>query len=140
MFRIKSLVQKFKQTGICFERSLSTKFLKTQHVVGNTRVVKLTLLTSTTLGYFWYKNHYGTANMNAVRCESEQKTLVNGDEIILYQFASCPFCNKVRTFLDYYGLNYKIVEVDPIFKNEIKFSQYRKVPIIIIQGVQVSIL
>lgn len=37
---------------------------------------------------------------------------------------------KVRTFLDYYGISYDVVEVDPVLRNEIKWSKYRKVPIL----------
>lgn len=48
----------------------------------------------------------------------------------LYQYATCPFCCKVRTFLDYYGVDYEIVEVNPLFRKEIKFSDYKKVPLL----------
>jgi len=51
--------------------------------------------------------------------------------IILYQYETCPFCCKIRTFLDYYGIEYTKVEVHPIFKREIQFSNYKKVPIVI---------
>ena len=83
---------------------------------------------------------YGLNTLNQVKCEDGESPTVeeNEESIILYQFASCPFCNKVRTFLDYYGLKYKIVEVDPLFKSEIKFSSYRKVPIVVIQDIQVG--
>lgn len=33
-------------------------------------------------------------------------------DIILFQFQTCPFCCKVRSFLDYTGLSYSVVEVD----------------------------
>lgn len=46
----------------------------------------------------------------------------------LYQYATCPFCCKVRTFLDYYDIDYEIVEVNPLFRKEVKFSEYKKVP------------
>ena len=52
--------------------------------------------------------------------------------ITLYQYQSCPFCSKTRAFLDYYGIQYKKVEVNPLFKREMKFSSYRKVPFIIV--------
>lgn len=39
-------------------------------------------------------------------------------------------------FLDYYDIPYKIVEVNPISKNEIKWSDYRKVPILMVDGEQ----
>ncbi len=51
--------------------------------------------------------------------------------IKLYQYQTCPFCCKTRAFLDYYGINYEIIEVNPLFRREIKFSKYRKVPFIV---------
>ena len=57
----------------------------------------------------------------------------------LYQYATCPFCCKVRAYLDFYGVEYNIVEVNPIFRNEIKFSEYRKVPILKSGDVQVCL-
>ena len=60
--------------------------------------------------------------------------------VTLYQYQNCPFCGKVRAFLDYYGVDYTIVEVNPLWKKEISFSKYRKVPFIFANGKQVSIL
>ncbi|KAE8681519.1 translocon at the outer membrane of chloroplasts 64-like [Hibiscus syriacus] len=57
-------------------------------------------------------------------------------EVVLYQYEACPFCNKVKAFLDYYGIPYKVVEVDPISKKEIKWSDYKKVPILMVDGQQ----
>ncbi|KAK1276743.1 hypothetical protein QJS04_geneDACA004184 [Acorus gramineus] len=59
-------------------------------------------------------------------------------EIILYQYAACPFCNKVKAFLDFYDLPYKLVEVNPINKKEIIWSDYKKVPILVVDGEQLS--
>lgn len=39
-------------------------------------------------------------------------------------------------FLDYCDIPYKIVEVNPISKNEIKWSDYKKVPILVVDGEQ----
>jgi microsomal prostaglandin-E synthase 2 len=46
----------------------------------------------------------------------------------LYQFATCPYCNKVKAFLDRYGIPYDVVEVDPFNKKELKSHAYKKVP------------
>lgn len=57
--------------------------------------------------------------------------------VTLYQYQNCPFCGKVRAFLDYYGVNYNKVEVSPLWKGEISFSKYKKVPIVIADDKQV---
>lgn len=55
-----------------------------------------------------------------------------GLKLTLYQYKTCPFCSKTRAFLDYYGLPYEIVEVNPVMRQEIKWSTYRKVPILMV--------
>eukprot|EP00096_Caligus_rogercresseyi_P004810 TRINITY_DN1932_c0_g1_i1.p1 TRINITY_DN1932_c0_g1~~TRINITY_DN1932_c0_g1_i1.p1 ORF type:complete len:387 (+),score=130.57 TRINITY_DN1932_c0_g1_i1:162-1322(+) len=58
-------------------------------------------------------------------------------KITLYQYTTCPFCCKVRAFLDYYGVSYDIVEVNSVFKKEIKWSNdYKKVPILVVKTPQ----
>lgn len=53
-------------------------------------------------------------------------------DLTLYQYCSCPFCCKSRTFLDYFGVNYNIVEVNPVLRQQLKWSQnYKKVPILL---------
>ncbi|HVB78535.1 MAG TPA: glutathione S-transferase family protein [Candidatus Binataceae bacterium] len=37
----------------------------------------------------------------------------------LYQFATSPFCSKVRKILDYKGLDYQVVEVDYVERKEL---------------------
>lgn len=51
-----------------------------------------------------------------------------GLDIILFQFQTCPFCCKVRSFLDYSGLSYSVVEVDAVLRQSIKWSESKKVP------------
>ncbi|KAJ1421609.1 Thioredoxin-like superfamily [Sesbania bispinosa] len=60
----------------------------------------------------------------------------NPKEVVLFQYEACPFCNKVKAFMDYYDIPYKVVEVNPINKKEIKWSDYRKVPIVTVDGEQ----
>ena len=57
-------------------------------------------------------------------------------KVKLYQYENCPFCCKVRAFLDYYGIEYEKIEVNPLLRKEIKFSEYRKVPIVIVNESQ----
>ncbi|XP_074032968.1 prostaglandin E synthase Su(P) [Leptinotarsa decemlineata] len=55
----------------------------------------------------------------------------SGLHLTLFQYQTCPFCCKVRAFLDYYGISYDIVEVDPVLRQSIKWSPYKKVPILV---------
>ncbi|KAK7314645.1 hypothetical protein VNO77_33172 [Canavalia gladiata] len=59
-------------------------------------------------------------------------------DVVLYQYEACPFCNKVKAFLDYYDIPYKVVEVNPLNKKEIKWSEYQKVPILMVDGEQLN--
>ncbi|XP_069093092.1 prostaglandin E synthase 2 isoform X2 [Pleurodeles waltl] len=65
-------------------------------------------------------------------CLADSKmALSEGDlPLTLYQYQTCPFCSKVRAFLDYHKVPHEIVEVNPVLRSEIKFSSYRKVPIL----------
>ncbi|XP_020314015.1 prostaglandin E synthase 2 [Oncorhynchus kisutch] len=56
----------------------------------------------------------------------------------LYQYKTCPYCSKVRAFLDYYGFPYKVVEVNPVMHTEIKWSsEYQTVPILMVEGKEI---
>lgn len=57
-------------------------------------------------------------------------------DVVLYQYDACPFCNKVKAFLDYHDIPYRVVEVHPFSKKEIKWSDYKKVPILVVDGKQ----
>lgn len=41
---------------------------------------------------------------------------------ILYRYTTCPFCGKVKAFLDYYQIPYSLVEVEPMFKREVAYG------------------
>jgi microsomal prostaglandin-E synthase 2 len=60
--------------------------------------------------------------------------------VTLYQYAICPFCNKAKALLAYSGINYNVVEVNPLTKAELKpwSGDYRMVPIAIIDDKQVN--
>ena len=60
-------------------------------------------------------------------------------QLTFYQYRTCPFCCKARAYLNYCDIPYTVVEVNPLFKREMKFSQYKKVPFIVTKdGLQVS--
>ncbi|XP_069025420.1 prostaglandin E synthase 2 [Embiotoca jacksoni] len=77
---------------------------------------------------------YQTVKMTVQQhlAEEETKVSAGGLKLILYQYKTCPFCSKVRAFLDYHGLPYDVVEVNPVMRKEIKWSTYRKVPILMV--------
>lgn len=54
-----------------------------------------------------------------------------GLKLTLFQYTTCPFCCKVRAVLDYYGFSYNIVEVNPVLRQQIKWTEYKKVPIVL---------
>lgn len=54
--------------------------------------------------------------------------------LILFQYPTCPFCCKVRAFLDYVKVPYDVVEVDPMLKQQIGWSDYKKVPILLVKS------
>lgn len=58
--------------------------------------------------------------------------------VVLYQYLTCPFCNKVRAYLDAVGVPYVVVEVEPLRKGELAWSAYKKVPTAVVNGVQVN--
>ena len=60
-------------------------------------------------------------------------------DLTLYQYQNCPFCCKVRAFLDFYGIPYKVIEVNPVMRQQLKFSEYKKVPILIVKDKKTSV-
>lgn len=55
----------------------------------------------------------------------------SGLDLVLFQYQTCPFCCKVRAFLDYHGFTYSVVEVDSVLRQSLKWSPYKKVPSIL---------
>lgn len=59
---------------------------------------------------------------------------MSGLNLTLYQYQTCPFCCKVRAMLDFFGVSYNIVEVNPVLRTQLKWSEkYKKVPILIVE-------
>ena len=55
-------------------------------------------------------------------------------KITLFQYQTCPFCCKARAFLDYFGLSYDVIEVNSVLRKEVKWSKYKKVPIVVVEA------
>ncbi|XP_031565480.1 prostaglandin E synthase 2-like [Actinia tenebrosa] len=88
---------------------------------------------------FAFKEQHASEFTNNVEDDKQQlPSRSKVPSITLYQYQTCPFCCKVRAFLEYYGLEYSIVEVNPLTRKEIKFSHYKKVPITVVNGVQIN--
>ena len=51
------------------------------------------------------------------------------EKMILYQYKICPFCNRVKALLNYIDEDYKIVEVSPLTKSQLSFTEHKKVPV-----------
>ncbi|XP_045458584.1 prostaglandin E synthase 2 [Melitaea cinxia] len=68
-----------------------------------------------------YKSNYKVIN------EADTSNL----QLVLFQYQTCPFCCKVRAYLDARGISYEIVEVDAVLRQAIKWSGYKKVPILL---------
>ena len=60
----------------------------------------------------------------------------SGHQLTLFQYQNCPFCTKVRAYLDFYGFSYNVVEVSQVSRVELRWSDYRKVPILLVQHTQ----
>lgn len=73
----------------------------------------------------------------AAAVTSPSSTVVETDSgsgrMKIYQYKICPFCNRVKTYLDFLQIEYDTVEVNPVNKAEITFPVVsKKVPIAIV--------
>ena len=60
-------------------------------------------------------------------------------KVQLYQYEICPFCHKIKALLDLHKIPYETIDVNPLVKREIKpWSNYKKVPIMLLDGEQVN--
>ncbi|KAG7171256.1 prostaglandin E synthase 2-like isoform X1 [Homarus americanus] len=60
-------------------------------------------------------------------------TDTTGLKITLFQYQTCPFCCKVRAFLDYFGFSYDVIEVNSVTRTQTRWTDYRKVPFLVVQ-------
>jgi microsomal prostaglandin-E synthase 2 len=59
--------------------------------------------------------------------------------VVIYAYETCPFCNKVRAYLDAVKVPYVVVEVEPLLKGELAWwPSYKKVPLAVVNGVVVT--
>jgi len=65
----------------------------------------------------------------SIRTENDR----SGLKVTLYQYQTCPFCCKARAFLDHYGINYDVVEVNSVLRTQMKWSKYKKVPVVVVE-------
>ncbi|CAF1242516.1 unnamed protein product [Adineta steineri] len=59
--------------------------------------------------------------------------------LTLYQYVTCPFCCKVRAYLNYNRIPYDIVEVNSVMHTETKWSLYDRVPIVVIENEHIQL-
>ena len=59
-------------------------------------------------------------------------------DVTVYQYQICPFCTKVKTFLDFVHVPYSTIEVNPVSKKEIKVSACACVCACVCVGLQLS--
>ena len=95
------------------------------------------------MAYFLPSSSWSSSSSLA-RCEEAKKEAKMSsskggmpfESVTLYQYDVCPFCNKVKAFLDYHNIPYDVVEVNPLTKTEIKQfeHEWKKVPVLVVDG------
>ncbi|KAG5177089.1 glutathione S-transferase [Tribonema minus] len=77
------------------------------------------------------RSYCSTATRAAAAITGKPGAVFADADIMVYQYKICPFCNKLKAVMDFLGIPYKVTEVNPLTKKEIKFSKdYQKVPIV----------
>jgi len=88
--------------------------------------------TSSSSDMKWTVNEFGKSKDGVLLSRKIiSPTDKHGLDLRLYQYQTCPYCSKVRAVLDYYGFSYEVVEVNPVTRSQLKFTNgYRKVPVL----------
>jgi microsomal prostaglandin-E synthase 2 len=71
-----------------------------------------------------------SATVTSVSYAAPVNDSLKNNETIVYQYKICPFCNKVKSLFDYLQVNYSTVEVSPLTKSQLSWSEYKKVPVV----------
>ena len=66
-------------------------------------------------------SQHSSMRLRLLHNTSIRKVETNIDSVQLYQYAICPFCNRVKAFFNYCGVKYDAIEVNPLTKKEIKW-------------------
>ncbi|CAJ2642924.1 unnamed protein product [Trifolium pratense] len=111
-----------------------------QNLVDRSDLSTPPIVRSDVIGFRYYSSAATAAATSTpqqdLKTRGAEQNSFNPKEVVLFQYEACPFCNKVKAFLDYHGIEYKVVEVNPMNKKEIKWSDYKKVPIVTVDGEQ----
>lgn len=46
----------------------------------------------------------------------------------MFRYTTCPYCGKLKAFLDYHRIPHETVEVEPMFKSQLVGGDYKKLP------------
>ncbi|XP_076661418.1 prostaglandin E synthase Su(P) [Halictus rubicundus] len=149
--RVPQNLHSFKQILLAYPRrnaSFSSAARPTGRTILKASIIGISVGVLTTTGYSIYtsiqnsKTYHLEGKVQKIEALKEKPQVKVSRQIILptdtsdlkltlFQYQTCPFCCKVRVFLDYYGLSYDVVEVDPVLRKEISWSSYKKVPILL---------
>lgn len=153
---MRSLFSKVYSFRLIYKKHLSTKHalnnLKnntarywkdySQDIFGKRRLITWLTLTISGAAYYRYIHsdlfslHHVSAKEPGLKDIKISRMVKNDKDssglmLTLFQYQTCPFCCKVRALLDYRGYSYNIIEVNSIWRKEIKWSKYKKVPILV---------
>ena len=91
-----------------------------------------------TVRYYMAKKNAGPEPFGGVQPNKVPERSIDGKPTI-YTYATCPFSLKVKSLLKSRGVEFTNVEVDPMKKTELKWSDWRKVPVFVdIDGTHVN--
>lgn len=143
-FRFNQMMSSGQVTSRCSRRLMSTSAGKSSQ--SNTKLLLTSAGFGCGIGVAWavYDSYKGKAAhithaekpvffINKLPDVPITRKIVNPNDetdldLVLFQYQTCPFCCKVRAFLDSKGFSYSVVEVDAVLRQGLKWSPYKKVP------------